>query len=541
MSSTYKDNRIIRATAPLWRGLALLLLALSTAIPASAQNGGETLLLLMGRDTVARERVHRDANRLEVALVSPMLGVRFEFVVELGAGGVPRRMVNRYWPATAPNAAPPQQVAVLDFIGDSVIVTIENGPTQRIASERGAVPFINPSFALVELALVQMAAAGRDSMTVPAFMVAGGQTMPLTLMRLGSDSVRVGIGGSESRLRVDRDQRILGGVVPAQGLRLERVRSADVPMAAIAAPDYSAPPGAPYRALEVRIPTPMGHTLAGTLTLPDGASPTNRVPAIVTSTGSGLQDRDEALPTVPGYRLFRQVADTLSRHGIAVLRLDDRGFGASEGNGNTATSRDFADDVQAALAWLRNRPEIDPARLGIVGHSEGGLIAPLVAAEDTTLRAIVLLAGPSRTGREVIRYQQRAAIERMPGVTAAQRDSFVVAATASLDSIAATSAWIRFFLEYDPIPTAHRVRRTAVFIVQGATDQQITADQAPELEAAFRAAGNRDVTMRVFPEANHLLIQDPDGNPAGYGLLPDRAVRPDILGLVLEWVRERMR
>jgi fermentation-respiration switch protein FrsA (DUF1100 family) len=97
------------------------------------------------------------------------------------------------------------------------------------------------------------------------------------------------------------------------------------------------------------------------------------------------------------------------------------------------------------------------------------------------------------------------------------------------------------FLEYDPLPTARMVRRTPVLIVQGATDLQVTADQAPELEAAFKAAGNRDVTMRVFPEANHLLIQDPIGDPARYTRLPDRSIRTDILGAILDWLQAKLR
>jgi pimeloyl-ACP methyl ester carboxylesterase len=208
-----------------------------------------------------------------------------------------------------------------------------------------------------------------------------------------------------------------------------------------------------------------------------------RAAEIITSTGSGLQDRDEALPSVAGYRPFRQVADTLARHGIATLRLDDRGYGASGGNGRTATSRDFADDVRAGLEWLRHRPEIDPTRLAIVGHSEGGLIAPMVAATDTALRGIVLLAGPSRTGRDIVGFQQRSAIARAEGLSEAQRDSLIRVSQAATDSLARSSPWMAQFLEYDPLPTARMVRRTPVLIEQGAPDLQVTADQAPELEA----------------------------------------------------------
>jgi dienelactone hydrolase len=166
----------------------------------------------------------------------------------------------------------------------------------------------------------------------------------------------------------------------------------------------------------------MGHKLAGTLTVPKGKGP---FPAIVTITGSGSQDRDEEIWLVKGFRPFRQIADSLGRAGIAVLRMDDRGFGGSGGDAATSTSRDFAEDIKAGLAWLRSRPEIDGKRLGLVGHSEGGLIAPIVASEDPALKAIVLMAGPGQTGREILEFQNRYGIEHNPAIKPESRDSAV--------------------------------------------------------------------------------------------------------------------
>src|SRR5439155_12086266 len=169
-------------------------------------------------------------------------------------------------------------------------------------------------------------------------------------------------------------------------------------------PDYSAPSDAPYVAEEVTVQTPMGHTLAGTLTLPKGASAAHRAGAIVTITGSGPQERDEAIG-LQGYRPFRQYADSLGRRGIAVLRMDDRGTAASKGTFHGATSADFAEDIRAGLAYLRTRPEIDSTRLGLLGHSEGALIAPMVAAKEPALRALVLLAGIARPARATLAFQ----------------------------------------------------------------------------------------------------------------------------------------
>ena len=169
-------------------------------------------------------------------------------------------------------------------------------------------------------------------------------------------------------------------------------------------PDYSAPADAPYTAEEVVVKTPAGHTLAGTLTLPKSASRTKPVSAIVTVTGSGPQDRDENIG-LPGFRPFRQIADSLARRGIAVLRMDDRGTGASGGTFKGSTSADFAEDVRAGLAYLRTRPEIRADRLGVLGHSEGAIIAPMVAEKEPTLRAIVLLAGIAQPGRTALHFQ----------------------------------------------------------------------------------------------------------------------------------------
>ncbi|MCA9261512.1 MAG: alpha/beta hydrolase, partial [Planctomycetales bacterium] len=157
-------------------------------------------------------------------------------------------------------------------------------------------------------------------------------------------------------------------------------------------PDYSAPADAPYTAEDVTVKQPAGFMLAGTLTLPKGANEANPVPAVVTITGTGPQDRDEYLG-LDDYRPFREIADALGRRGIAVLRMDDRGTGESGGTFQGSTSAEFGDDARAGLAYLRTRPEIRTDRLGILGHSEGAVIAPMVAEQEPTLRAIVLLAG----------------------------------------------------------------------------------------------------------------------------------------------------
>ena len=175
-------------------------------------------------------------------------------------------------------------------------------------------------------------------------------------------------------------------------------------------PQEPSPPF-PYQADEVRFSSPKARAeLAGTLTLPKGAG---RHPAVVLISGSGPNNRDEF---VAGHRPFLVIADYLTRRGIAVLRYDKRGVGASKGDYAHATSKDFADDAAAAVAFLRSRGDIDPARVGLIGHSEGGLIAPMVAARDPSIAFVVLMAAPGVDG-EVILKLQGAAIARAEGAT----------------------------------------------------------------------------------------------------------------------------
>jgi dipeptidyl aminopeptidase/acylaminoacyl peptidase len=318
------------------------------------------------------------------------------------------------------------------------------------------------------------------------------------------------------------------------GLRIVVLRGDAAKAVSVGRPDYSAPTGAPYSAEEVTVRTPAGHALMGTLTLPGGASASAKVPAVVTITGSGQQDRDETLPFAGGVRIFRQVADTLSRRGIAVLRLDDRGIGGSGGDVN-GTSEDFADDIRAAVAYLRSRAEVDGDRIALVGHSEGGTIAPMIAAEDRRIAAIALLAGTAYTGRRIIDFQLANLVRGNPQVPESAKDSVARAMLAQFDTTEARKPWMRFFLAYDPIPTIKRVRQP-VLILQGATDQQVRPEEARALDAALREAGNRRVTLRIMPDRNHLFLRDTSGHPSGYASLSDGRVDGEVLGALADWL-----
>lgn len=517
-----------------------LVLALIGLDSARAQD--QMFILKVGADTVSIERFTRTANRLDAELLIKLpQAIRFKLGVDLDPNKNVTRFTNAYWFGADPTDAPARQSAVFTFSGDTAIVEISDPNTkrtERVATNAAAIPYINPSFSLIELMLQRIPVPGPEGASVPLLMVSSGQTMPAVIKRIGTDSLEIVVATSSMRFKVDAKGNILGGVLPGQNAVL--IRTGTDPAAFKSEkPDYSAPAGAPYRAVEVMVPTPMGHKLAGTLTLPRGASKSAPVPAVVTITGSGGQDRDEWIPMFKGFRLFREFADSLGRRGIAVLRMDDRGIGGSGGDPMTATTPDFVEDIRAGLAYLRTMPEIDGRRLGLLGHSEGGVIAPMVAAKDSSLAGIVLLAGTAYTGRQVLTFQYNNLILRDTSLSPAKRDSLLATVAAQVDSTLGSAPWFKFFDSYDPAATARKVR-TPVLILNGAQDQQVTPDQAPLLERAFKDAGNRDVTMKVLPNLNHLFVYDPDGFPGGYTQLKSFAVDRPTIGLVVDWLVIRL-
>jgi dipeptidyl aminopeptidase/acylaminoacyl peptidase len=258
---------------------------------------------------------------------------------------------------------------------------------------------------------------------------------------------------------------------------------------------------------------------------------------VVTVTGSGRQNRDESSPGRPRYRPFRQIADTLGRRGIATLRLDDRGVGGSDPGPEGATSSDFADDIRAAVAYLRRRPEIDPARVALVGHSEGGVIAPMVAATDSLLAGVVLLAGPAYTLRRVNRFQRMQELDPDGRLTTEEIERELDRTQALVDEEAMDDPWRAAAWVYDPIPTARAVR-APVLILHGESDRQISLEQADTLAAAFRSGGDPDVTLKTFRNTNHFFLEDPEGRMQG---LASYELRPEILGSIAEWLAAHLR
>ena len=291
--------------------------------------------------------------------------------------------------------------------------------------------------------------------------------------------------------------------------------------------------------VEVTLPGPAGR-LAGTLTIPSAGRPP--FPAVVTLTGSGAHHRDGNRTPDHPYRPFRQIANRLAQCGIATLRLDDRGVGGSEGSADAATAEDTAADARAALAFLRLRPDVDGRRLALVGHSYGGEIAPMVAAEDARLAGVVLLAGPARTFRETMRYQNRYRIDNDPAIPPEGRAAALEEAVRQQDANvkASTQAWRRSIQDRDPLPTARRLRMP-VLILQGTTDRAVPPADARLLEQAIREGGNAKVTVRLFPDVNHHFQRDAIGAREGYDRLPTQDLAPEVLDTLCSWLGATLR
>lgn len=314
--------------------------------------------------------------------------------------------------------------------------------------------------------------------------------------------------------------------------------------------DVSATP--PYDREEVRFGSD-SLTLAGTLTLPRGAGPW---PAAVLISGSGAQDRNEDTPGPGGLKLgiFRVIADTLTRRGLAVLRYDDRGVGGSDGSLASAGLSDLVADVRGAVRYLRARPEIDAARIALVGHSEGGIIAPIVAASDTTLGGIVLMAGTATPLDSVLVEQavgaareaggdstslaeSRAMMERLSQAVRDGTDPEALDLPPALRRMA-RSKWLREHVEHDPLATIRRVQ-VPVLIMNGGEDVQVAPEHARRLGEALTAAGNPDFEVKIFPKLNHLFSVSKGQGTAEYAD-PEAEVDREFLGYLADWLALRL-
>jgi pimeloyl-ACP methyl ester carboxylesterase len=316
-------------------------------------------------------------------------------------------------------------------------------------------------------------------------------------------------------------------------------------------------------------------TLAGTLTIPEGEGP---FPAVVLLTGSGPQNRDEE---IFDHRPFLVIADYLSRRGIAVLRYDDRGVGGSTGSISQSTSADFVQDALAAVSLLDQDARVDGDRIGLLGHSEGALIASMAAAESEAIAFIVLLAGPGVPTTELLALQSEHVAraegrdeETVKKIGALNRElTALVTSDVDADSMNAgirrnitrqielappgerptgdvlerliqgnirqlSTPWFQDFIRIDPRVYLRQVT-VPVLALNGTLDTQVIYTQnLPAIEAALAEAGNTDVTTRSMPGLNHMFQHATTGGVSEYAEI-DETISPEVLEIIYGWIAER--
>ena len=325
----------------------------------------------------------------------------------------------------------------------------------------------------------------------------------------------------------------------------------------------------PYREEDVTFSNASAKvTLSGTLTLPKGSGP---FPAAVLVAGSGPHDRDESLEN---HKPFLVLSDFLTRQGIAVLRYDKRGIGKSTGSADSATTLDLASDTAAAIDFLKNRKDIDSAHVGLIGHSEGAMIAPYVAAHSKEVAWVVLLAAPVTKGQDTLLNQSELIArasgltepeilasldfdrnaynlvreEKNPAALTEKLKSFVK--SSGLDGVMPptvlepqlrmlTSPWFRFFLDYDPLPSLQNTK-CPVLALYGQKDLQVPAKtNLPLLQKALSDADNTQADIRQLADLNHLFQHAYSGSPAEYGAI-EETFSPEALQIISDWLQPRI-
>jgi len=322
----------------------------------------------------------------------------------------------------------------------------------------------------------------------------------------------------------------------------------------------------PYGEEEVTFPNSKASiTLAGTLTTPRASGP---YPLVLLIAGSGPHDRDE---TLAGHKPFLVLADALTRSGYAVFRYDKRGVAGSTGDYNSATTEDFASDAEAAITFLRTRHDLNMKKLGVIGHSEGGLIAPMIAVRTPgEISWIVLLATPALKGEDALLLQSKL-IAQAGGLTEEQINASLAfdrkayslvreehdplalrkklgelvkssGMAASLPPPAVesqikmiSSPWFRFALDYDPVPTLKKVA-CPVLALDGEKDLQVpAAENLPLIQSALEGAENKDFEVAEMPGLNHLFQTSESGSPSEYGVIQE-TFSPEALNKILTWI-----
>lgn len=277
-------------------------------------------------------------------------------------------------------------------------------------------------------------------------------------------------------------------------------------------------PPFPYTTEELKITTSAG-TIAGTLTIPEKAD--KNTPLAVLVTGSGQQNRDEEIFE---HKPFAVIADYLAQHGIATFRYDDRGIGESTGDVLSATTADFAADAEAAVDYLRKTGRF--GKTGILGHSEGGLIAYMLGAKPATIDFVVSVAGPAVKGSEILEYQNKMALLKA-GLPEQQAEEYAKAAVAEQVS----NPWMKYFVAYDPAADLGKLK-IPTLIIYGEKDRQVP----PSLNADVARRLAPEAVVMEFPQLNHLMQHAQTGDVSEYKT-SEETISPDVLKAIADFIK----
>jgi len=407
----------------------------------------------------------------------------------------------------------------------------------------------------------------------------GARGIPVTTTSFENPKLKLEVKNAGIEYAGELKDKIIEGTFKQGGLTIPLNLTRDTAtQTSLKGPQEPAPPY-PYYTEEVSFPnTGANITLAGTLTLPKKEG---NYPAVILITGSGPQSRDEE---VMGHKPFLVIADYLTRNGIAVLRYDDRGVAHSTGDFKTATSADFATDVESAIAYLKGRKEINRNEIGLIGHSEGGLIASMVAARSKDVHFMVLLAGTGLRGDQVLLLQQElmakasgvpaASIQKGKAINAkvfqmvedaTKSDSLKATLTdyfrqvvsdsssgisipkgmtadqlISLETNQITSPWMEYFIKYDPAVALRKVK-CPVLAVDGEKDVQVAAkENLAAIKDALEKGGNKNVVIKTYPNLNHLFQECTTGLPSEYATI-EQTFSPVVLDDITKWIQQQVK
>ena len=588
----------------------------------------EWLLVANGRDTLAQEdlaidgatphgerRLRRTGETQRLTLRGGPDGVQWEYVV--ARAGAPARPVRHRVIAGR------HGVLVLRGTPLGGVVSVDT-----LRASRDVLPWLDGSVLVLEQLAHRVRATTTTERLVAVVPVATpDRVQSVRLVRGGADTLHVHHPDGHWWVRLDARGHVREAASPSRRLVLRAAGATDT-LASWTRLDASDTRGvwthddAPSttrrrREESVRVRAADGTALVGTLRLPNCADATRdgdrvrqhdalregdvscasaRWPAVLLLSGAGPQTRDLGVPGFSGYAPFAELADALAAVGIASLRLDDRGAGASGGAAFLHDGATERADARAALAWLGAHPAIDASALALVGHSDGGIralelavsappsgharrstspsassppasappassppasVRPSREPPTPTVRAVVTLGAPARSGRALAALQ-RARWQRGVGRTDRERatwDSVRPDASRSgvmrtdrvgddiaLDALAASDPWLRDWLAHDPAREVPAVT-VPVLVVHGGTDGQVPVEDADALVALLRARATRTapVTQHIVPGVNHLLLHDASGDPRAYAALRERTLAPAVVAALVPWLRDALR